>query len=850
MFSSETWLAKTGSSFYNGVATQSLRFNDGDSAHLTFTPSSASSSTDRRKITHSVWIKRATLGADQTIYSANKSGGGDYYLWRFSSDDKMTLILDVDDSNFGYDTSAVFRDTNWYHFVLIIDTTQSTDTDRVKLYANGVLQTISTKYSGGHVSQNFETYVMDGDEDEIGRFAFTDGSPFDGYMSEVITTIGQDNTISQFGEFKEGCWIPIKYSGSFGGNGFRLEFKQTGTGTASTSTIGADTSGNTNHWTSANLVASDSNIPDSPENNFATLGGLEKLQDFTLSEGNLKYTTSTNQRGLIASTAIPNTGKHYFECRVLSVGTGTSNADDVYIGVCEPDEMRSNLTGNRGGATVSGAGGYTYNFYNGYAVLDGTAQSADSIGYKRNFPQIIGVAVDRDNNNIKFTWDGSSYSSTYSIPADVPLYVYVGSGGGTSTAQGVFNFGQDSTFLGAISAGGNADGNSKGDFSLAVPSGYLALCTSNLPEPTIGPNSTTQASDHFDAVLYTSNNIGAGGTQNVTGVGFQPDLVWVKNRTNGSSAHCLFDSTRGTGRHVESDSTNAEIGPNSQYGYLSAFNSNGFTLTGGSTSANYVNQGTDNYVTWNWKANGGTTTTNDASSTGVGDIDSVYQADAGFSIVTYTGEGSNNTDIEIAHGLGVQPKVVIVKNRTDNTRWQVYHEDLSADGSYTKKNILLDTDGAESGYSSQIKAVSSTTFTVRDADANGNANVNKSSSNYVAYCFAEIEGYSRHGIYEGNGSTDGSYIYTGFTPRWIMTKRIDASDNWAIYDSARDTFNVRDSYLLADTTNAEATYSTAIVDFLSNGFKWRGAVNFGNNSSGTYIYMAFASLPFKYSNAI
>jgi len=179
MFSSEAWLANPSSGFYNGVATQSLRFDDGSSPVLAFTPSSASSATDRRKVTHSFWVKRSTLGAYQSLYSANENGVDDYYNVGFTDGDAVRVIFDVNDSNFGYTTSAVFRDTSaWYNIVCIIDTTQGTDTNRVKIYSNGVLQTITTTYSGGHVAQNFSAYVMDGNEDEIGRFAYNDSSSF------------------------------------------------------------------------------------------------------------------------------------------------------------------------------------------------------------------------------------------------------------------------------------------------------------------------------------------------------------------------------------------------------------------------------------------------------------------------------------------------------------------------------------------------------------------------------------------------------------------------------------------------------------------------------------------------
>ena len=276
--------------------------------------------------------------------------------------------------------------------------------------------------------------------------------------------------------------------------------------------------------------------------NFATIGGLEKSSNFTFSQGMLKYSTTTNQRGFIGSTAFPNTGKWYFECRVLGVG-GTQ--DDVYIGVCTPNTMRGNLTSTRGGATGT-YGGYVLNNYAGAAYLNGSKQTDDGIGNFRSFPQNVGIAIDRDNNNFKWTYDGSSYSSTYSIPADVDLYLYLGSGGGTQTASGVFNFGQDSTFGGLVSAGGNADGNGFGDFIFAVPSNYLSLCSANLPiNSNIDPAETDDdiPTKQFNVVTWTGNRSSNSTINNITGVGFQPDFVWLKILNN-TYDHRLVDSSR------------------------------------------------------------------------------------------------------------------------------------------------------------------------------------------------------------------------------------------------------------------------------------------------------------------
>jgi hypothetical protein len=242
-------------------------------------------------------------------------------------------------------------------------------------------------------------------------------------------------------------------------------------------------------------------------------------------------------------------------------------------------------------------------------------------------------------------------------------------------------------------------------------------------------------------------------------------------------------------------------------------------------------------VGWSWKAGGTAVSNTDGSITSSVSATTT----AGFSIVSYTGNGTSPSTI--GHGLSVAPEMVMVKNRSlANENWVV------SVGNITGTNgdfLILNTDSVVIAGTSQFPSQpGSSVFTVTNA-----ANVNTNTNTYIAYCFHSVEGYSKVGSYKGNGSTDGSFIYTGMTPSFIMVKRTDSADNWAIYDSARDTYNVRAKYLIADAAQAEATYSTAVVDFLSNGFKWRGAVNFGNNSSGTYIYLAFAESPFKTSNA-
>ena len=801
--------------FYSGTATQSLRFGRTGPKYLTRTPSSAS---NRRTWTWSGWIKPSIVGQAAPFFSATTNSAVEFngnafriYNWNGSSND---YILE---------TNAFYRDASaWYHIAVAIDTTQGTASNRIKVYING--EQITSFSTETYPSENFDGFVNSAAVHRVGSFSHTTSYSFDGYMAEVNFIDGLALTPTSFGETKNGVWIPKKYNGSYGTNGFRLQFNQVGVGTASTSTIGADTSGNTNHFTSSGIVASDCAMPDSPENNFCTWNPLTAGAQTTFTEGNLKLATvwSADLSGS-ASTFFPESGKWYWELRIDGAGTYP------YIGITSQEKVND---------TVNGGTFYNIAWHAG-GTSQGTGSSLGTIT-KENIPSfadddIMSFALDCDarkiwvaeNNTYADSGDpenGSGENASWTVDVGVSPVIMGYNGQGVGT---IANFGQDDTFGGAISSAGNTDGNGKGVFKYAPPSGFLSLCTSNLPEPTIGANSLTQADDYFNTVLYT----GASSGQGITGVGFQPDWTWIKSRSHASS-HVLTDSSRGVTESLFSDTAAAE---STLSGGVTAFGTDGFTLGTEGT----VNTDTRTYVAWNWKANGGTTTTNDASSTGVGSIDSVYQANttAGFSIVTYTGTGTAGT---IAHGLGAVPKMYIVKNRDASSEWRIYNENLGNDKTV---KLHLTAASADSGNWSSTTPTSSV-FNV----ATGN-NVNDSSEKYVAYCFAEVEGYSKINVYTGNGNADGTFVYTGFRPAFIMFKTTTIVSHWTIVDNARSTYNVVDDSLYTDTSAAELTTITD-VDFLSNGFKWRGVLANETNVSGqVYIYMAFAEAPFKYANA-
>ena len=343
-------------------------------------------------------------------------------------------------------------------------------------------------------------------------------------------------------------------------------------------------------------------------------------------------------------------------------------------------------------------------------------------------------------------------------------------------------------------------------------------------------------SAYFHTQLYTGNgSSGLSITNDANAGNFQPDWLWIKPRS-ASDNHVIFDSSRGEDKQLKANGDDAE---DTHSPARVTIESDGFDLD--TTDGNYNGNGTT-YVAWQWIANGGTTTTNDASATGVGSIDSVYQANttAGFSIVTHTGSGSSGT---IAHGLGATPKWVLTKNRTDSSEdWANYHIGLSSAEYY----IRLNTNAAQAAGSSVWgdTAPSSTVITLGGANGKNNA----SSKNYVSYCFANIQGYSKFGSYKGIGGNDGSFVYLGFKPAWILFKRADATEDWFLFDSKRDTSNPNNDRLLPNLNNAES--ESEELDFLSNGFKIRTGSSAVNTSGATYIYMAFAEHPFVSSKGV
>jgi hypothetical protein len=798
----------------------SLRFNDGDSPYLTRTPSSAG---NRKTFTWSAWIKRSAIGSSsRRLFSASSSSSVACQIG-FDSNN----IFQVMDESISYilATDQVFRDVSaYYHFVVAVDTTQATSSNRVKLYVNG--NQITNFSTETYPSQNSNGFINNNIVHRIGsRYQTGTGSSefFDGYMAEVHFIDGTAKSPTDFGEYDEdsGIWKPIQYTGSYGTNGFYLDFENSGS-------LGADQSGNSNDFTPTNLASTDQTT-DTPTNNFATLNPLS-ADNATLSEGNVEGVRTTTGAISVVSTIAPTSGKWYVEFK-------NTAAQNTSIGVVNLDDWAS--------------GTDIYDFSESAAVLiESNRNDVISYGNTASSPTTLqtstdlvtakyGLAIDIDNNDLYVSANGNWYGgssfnqSDFSnatavvtdLPSNVPLAFFVRGSLSNTFYVNFGNAGGDDTI-----SSGNSDGNGYGNFEYAPPSGYLALCTQNLAtalSPTID-----DGSQYFSSTLYT----GDGTTSNaITGVGFQGDFAWFKARSSAYS-HMLFDSTRGGDARLNSDATYAESTGSDR---IQSFDSDGYTI---STNTAMNNSGTS-FVVWSWLASGGTTSSNTD-----GSITSTVQTGAGFSIVTWTGNATASATV--GHGLGVAPEVVIIKNRSDNESWWVGHQGAGSigDGKY----LLLNSTAAVGTNNTSFCNANPTTTTFKAGGSTSADNaINGSGDNMLAYCFAPIEGYSKFGSYTGNGNNDGIFVYTGFRPAWLMIKRTDSTGGaaWYIFDNKRNTFNVVKNRLVAQDVDTEATNFDAL-DFLSNGFKFRNNDQGWNTSGGTYIYMAFAESPFCTSTGI
>jgi hypothetical protein len=575
-------------------------------------------------------------------------------------------------------------------------------------------------------------------------------------------------------------------------------------------TLGTDRSGNNNNWTVNNITISDQMV-DSPTNNFCTLNPIDNYGAKPLSEGNLKCSGSVSTC-FNSTTFWVETGKWYFESLVTAIGSGSG--DGFRIGFTN-DVCRS-------GVTSSSNIAWTLAYLSDGKAWDGATELFGAASYGAT--DIVAMAIDLDAGTPTLKmYKNNVLQITRNISAafqDVPLSPFMGDGE-AGTIGGVMNFGQDSSFAGNKTAQGNQDGNDIGDFYYTPPTGYLALCTSNLPAVAVIP------SEHFNTAVYAGS--GSSSSRDIS-VGFQPDWTWLKSRSSADN-NMLLDSVRGRAYFLKSNSTAYDLATPATF---NSWNSDGFTLTGTSSA---FNASGNNYVAWNWKANGSGSSNTDGS---INTTATSANVDAGFSISTYTGTGVNGT---IGHGLSKAPEMVIVKERGDDTgNWYVWHTGFAAtDGIFLN---LVNAKATSDTYWNDTAPTADVFSVGTNTDINGNTGTDT----YVAYCFHSVDGYSKVGSYTGNGSTDGTFVYTGFRPAYILWKTVSDS-GWKVVDNKRDGFNGDNSndQLIPNTSQAET--DAGRIDLVSNGFKVKTSSG-GQNENGTsYIYIAFAETPFKFSNA-
>jgi len=811
---------------------RSLRFNSADTAYLQRT---LGTPTSRKTMTYSFWMKKNSNGSLYHTIWNNYVGGNDYGQIQFQNSDALQVYSR---NSSGTETvylvtTALYRDISaWYHFVISIDTTQATSSDRVKIYVNG--EQVTSFSLSTYPSQNSDVeFQVASRIAAIGRRADGGASSqnLSAYLADYFLIDGQALTPSDFGETDAttGVWKPKEYTGTYGTNGFHLDFSDN-SGTTST-TLGADSSGNGNNWTPNNFSvaagAGNDSLVDSPtrygtdtgaggevRGNYCTLNPLDTALT-GINNGNLNSGTSAAANWKhCRSTLQLTSGKWYWESLVSGVPDGSNGYQTGLL------TSTASLTADPNSASTG-----FYTRQDGAKYTNGTVTGSYFTTTAAN--DIVMFAFDADAGKLwcgkNGTWEvsGDPAAGTNENWSSVPTNVFPMAGSYGSSLNITVNFGQR-------------------PFAYTAPSGFKALCTTNLPEPTV-----VQGDDYFNTVLWTGDG---NATKAITGVGFQPDLVWNKARSS-TAPNMLNDAVRGTNKYLSSNTTDAEIASSGTWGYLSSFDSDGFTVTKNGNGYG-VNESGATYVAWNWKANGA------GSSNTAGSIPSTVSANttAGISIVTYTGTGTAGT---VGHGIGIAPKMIIVKGRANIDQWFIWHTAFSS-----SQYIYFNTTAVVSGANPWNNTLpTSTLFSLgTDGGVNGNTNT------YVAYCFAEVEGFSKFGSYTGNGSADGPFVYTGFKPAFVMIKTVTAVAggfeswrSWYMVNNAMYPYNSTvENQLWANLSVAEnlrgdgSTAGNLGIDLLSNGFKIVRPSTYAieiNYSGATMIYAAFAENPFKNSLA-
>lgn len=776
-----------------------------NSADSAYTGAASPTPTSERIFTFSFWFKRAKLGTRMNIWSNERDdGAGTLGEIQFQADDTIRWK-----SESAAGANIFDRQTNAVFrdpsaWYHIVCVCDSNQTDA----------TSAAIYVNGFVQTYSSTtnpgsaqdlgWPSTGQPFEVGKF-ITSTHYLDGYLAHFYFIDGQKLTPSYFGETNSttGQWVPKAYTGTFGNAGLFLDFS-VAPGTGDGA--GTDSSGNDNDLTDSGLAANDQ-MPDSPTDNYCTFNPLDRrihTYDYVvLSNGNLDVTQSSVTGVSWVSATVPAASGKWF-WEVTDGGSGY-----IHIGILTTAKSLSQGDTQMPGDNTQG---WVYR-YDGQKENGGTMTS---YGDTFTADDVISVAWDADNGAIWFAKNGTWQASATQAEIEA--------GTTTNAAFSSGIAGIECRPIVAEDQGANTNswvGNfGQHSFTATMPSGFSHLSTANLADPTIADPSA-----YFQTTLYT----GDGSTQSVNQGGnstFEPDLVWIKNRSAADN-HCVFDSVRGATEVIFTNESDAQT---TDADTLTAFDSDGFSLG----DDDKVNTNTENFVAWQW-------------------LESNTSA---LDIVQYEGTGSKQT---ISHGLGVAPDLIIFKNIDSAQGWAVYHRPL---GPEYEIRLSTNTAAIDDAAFYDDDNPTSSVFTV-----NTNSAVNGSGNTIIAYVFAEVEGFSKVGKYTGNGSTDGPFIFTGFKPRFLMTKRTNAAEEWTMRDSARSggyfgsaagtggvdptggnglQLNIAANLATEEEDNSGGS---RLTDFLSNGFKLRHNNTAINADGSTYIWMAFAESPFKYATA-
>ena len=797
-----------GSATSSGYVIEGSGSFNGTDGKLTRTISSAG---NRRTFILEVIFKRG--GSASSFLTAYSSGTDTFYF--YLSGGQVYVQNYIGANQIELKSDARLRDFSaWYHLIVAIDTTQSTEANRVKAWVNGVELTWASSPQT-FPTQNFETKWNTGSQEHQIGHSSTTYSP--DYFARAAAYDGQtmtDPATDGFGEYDDnGVWVPLDVSGkTFGTTGFLIEG-----GAAFTN--GTDSSGNSQNFTKGGTITDvDDTLTDKASDNFGnfcTLNPLDFSQNAaTLSEGNLKIVGAGSHSTTKGTVFTDGAGKFVWECTVTEMDTNVSLAlmrtTDASTGSNKPG-----ATSNSGFGLFDNQGSSSLSRFDGSNMVTGMSGMADGDMYHLEFNNDTGdVYIWRKASGGTWTAENSGNSVTSGAGktalagASVAPSVHVYQNSSATNPNIItFNFGATS-------------------FDKTPSSNYVSLNTANLAAPTV-----TDPSAFFQNVLYD----GTGSTQSITLGGnsdMQPDFVWIKRRNVTGTNHMMFDSVRGATKFIGSDRTTAET---TVADTLTSFDSDGFSL-GADASGYGVNVSTSSskYVAWCWKAGGS------GSSNSDGDIASTVSvaSHGGFSIVKYDPGSGGSAGDTVGHGLSRAPNYIILKvlEAVGDQNWSVGSDDIG-----WTNNLFLNLTNAKSAGSGPWNntAPTSSVFSIgsdRDNDAA-----------YIAYCFAKTPGLIACGSYTGNGSADGTYVVvdddgSGFKPSFIMIKRTDSTEGWHINDAARDPFNPLDLQLQPNSNGVES--GSSYMDFTANGFKLRGTQGATNTSGGTYVYLAMAEHPF------